>query len=111
MKDEPVVPPEIPPIDPYPEGWVEPKKVCSGECLTAYDIGLPEYGSMVAYGHPDCPLHGWGVFEIDDGFEAFKAGWAACCEMFGVGGHKGAFDYWEDTLRGLYDESVRSGPI
>ena len=33
---------------------------CNGICLTAADIGLPEYGNQVAYGHPDCPLHGDG---------------------------------------------------
>jgi hypothetical protein len=30
--------------------------VCSGECLTGSDIGLPS--SEVAYPHPDCLLHG-----------------------------------------------------
>lgn len=33
-------------------------KECNGICLTAADIGLGEYGSMVAYAHPDCPEHG-----------------------------------------------------
>lgn len=32
---------------------------CLG-CLTAYDIGLDEYGNMIAYPHPDCPVHGEG---------------------------------------------------
>jgi hypothetical protein len=32
---------------------------CNGICMTASDIGLPEYGNMVAYPHPDCPLHGY----------------------------------------------------
>lgn len=27
-------------------------------CMTASDIGLPEYGDVVAYAHPDCPEHG-----------------------------------------------------
>lgn len=31
---------------------------CNDICLTAADIGLGEYGDMVAYPHPDCPLHG-----------------------------------------------------
>lgn len=32
---------------------------CDGICLTAADIGLPEYGAQViAYAHPDCPEHG-----------------------------------------------------
>jgi hypothetical protein len=48
------------PIDPYPEDWVRPPDPpCSGECLTANDIGLPEYGTMIAYPHPDCPRHGY----------------------------------------------------
>lgn len=33
---------------------------CGGICLTADDIGLSEYGDMVAYAHPDCPVHGYG---------------------------------------------------
>lgn len=31
---------------------------CNGVCLTAGDIGVPEYGNVVAYAHPDCPEHG-----------------------------------------------------
>lgn len=31
---------------------------CNGLCMTAYDIGLEEYGSQIAYAHPDCPIHG-----------------------------------------------------
>lgn len=31
---------------------------CNGICMTAADIGLGEYGDMVAYAHPDCPEHG-----------------------------------------------------
>lgn len=31
---------------------------CNGICLTAADIGLGEYGDMIAYPHPDCPEHG-----------------------------------------------------
>lgn len=65
--NEPVVPSYIPPVDPWPEGWEpEPPGPCNGICLTAADIGLPEYGSMVAYGHPDCPKHGWGRIEEDE---------------------------------------------
>lgn len=30
---------------------------CNGICLTAADIGVPEYGG-IAYAHPDCPAHG-----------------------------------------------------
>jgi len=33
---------------------------CNGICLTASDIGLPEFhrSGEVAYAHPDCPVHG-----------------------------------------------------
>jgi hypothetical protein len=32
---------------------------CNGLCLTAADIGVPEYGgNMIAYAHPECPEHG-----------------------------------------------------
>lgn len=31
---------------------------CIGVCLSAYDIGVPEAGDMIAYAHPDCPAHG-----------------------------------------------------
>lgn len=31
---------------------------CSGECLTAADIGIAEWGGMIAYPHPMCPEHG-----------------------------------------------------
>lgn len=31
---------------------------CNGICMSAADIGLDEYGSMIAYPHPDCPEHG-----------------------------------------------------
>ena len=31
---------------------------CNGICLSAYDIGVPECGGMIAYAHPDCPAHG-----------------------------------------------------
>lgn len=36
------------------------KDECNGICLTAADIGLPEYSRTgeVAYAHPDCPEHG-----------------------------------------------------
>lgn len=30
---------------------------CNGICLSAADIGVPEY-SGIAYAHPDCPEHG-----------------------------------------------------
>jgi len=33
---------------------------CDGLCVSAADIGLPEY-NMIAYPHPGCPLHGGGV--------------------------------------------------
>lgn len=33
---------------------------CNGICMTASDIGLPEYGDTVAYAHPDCPEHSDG---------------------------------------------------
>lgn len=55
------VPPYVKPPDPWPEGWEMPSPgPCNGICITASDIGLPEYGSQVAYGHPDCELHGDG---------------------------------------------------
>lgn len=41
--------------------WSEEMTVdaeCNDICLYAGDIGLPEYGNVVAYAHPDCPLHG-----------------------------------------------------
>ncbi|QDN64396.1 hypothetical protein [Streptomyces sp. S1D4-14] len=31
---------------------------CNGICLSASDIGVGEYGDMIAYAHPDCPEHG-----------------------------------------------------
>ncbi len=31
---------------------------CNGICLTASDIGVGEYGDMIAYAHPDCEEHG-----------------------------------------------------
>lgn len=31
---------------------------CNGWCLSASDIGVGEYGDMIAYAHPDCPEHG-----------------------------------------------------
>lgn len=34
---------------------------CNGVCMFAADIGLPEYGDVVAYPHPDCPVHGDGA--------------------------------------------------
>jgi len=34
------------------------KEECNGICLYAADIGVPEAGDVVAYAHPDCPLHG-----------------------------------------------------
>lgn len=39
---------------------------CNGICLYAADIGLPEYGDVVAYTHPDCPEHGDPVPEDPD---------------------------------------------
>lgn len=35
-----------------------PLSECNGICLYAADIGLPEYGDVVAYAHPDCEEHG-----------------------------------------------------
>lgn len=65
--NEEVVPSYIPPIEPWPEGWEIPDPgPCSGDCLTAADVGVPEYGSLIAYPHPDCPLHGWGRIEEDE---------------------------------------------
>jgi hypothetical protein len=37
----------------------------NGLCLTAAELGLPEYGSMIAYPHPDCDLHEGGSPTID----------------------------------------------
>lgn len=31
---------------------------CNGICLSASDIGVGEYGDVIAYAHPDCPEHG-----------------------------------------------------
>jgi len=31
---------------------------CDFPCLSAYDIGVPEAGNVIAYAHPDCPEHG-----------------------------------------------------
>jgi hypothetical protein len=31
---------------------------CNGMCMTGADVGLPEYGHLIAYAHPDCPIHG-----------------------------------------------------
>ena len=41
---------------------------CNGICLTAADIGLPEFSRTgeVAYAHPDCPLHGDPIPEDSD---------------------------------------------
>ena len=39
---------------------------CNGICLSASDIGVGEYGSMIAYAHPDCPLHGDPQEEYED---------------------------------------------
>lgn len=36
----------------------EPPSPCPGLCVTAYDLGADEYGDMIAYAHPDCPVHG-----------------------------------------------------
>lgn len=38
---------------------------CNGICLSAADIGLPEY-SGIAYAHPDCPEHGDPMEEEPD---------------------------------------------
>lgn len=60
-------PPDIQPINPYPDDHVEPQPPpCSGDCLTAYDVGVPVAGNPVAYPHPDCPLHGWAHFDTTD---------------------------------------------
>lgn len=49
---------------PFPEGHhdgvhrePDPPE-CNEICMTASDIGLPEYGDMIAYPHPECPVHG-----------------------------------------------------
>ena len=41
---------------------------CNGICLTASDIGLPEFhrSGEVAYAHPDCPVHGDPIPEDSD---------------------------------------------
>ena len=39
---------------------------CNGICLTAWDIGIEEYGDMIAYAHPDCPAHGNPLYEEDE---------------------------------------------
>lgn len=41
---------------------------CNGICLSASDLGLPEYDrpGEVAHAHPDCPVHG---NPIPDSFE------------------------------------------
>lgn len=31
---------------------------CGFRCITAADVGLPEYEPAVAYADPDCPAHG-----------------------------------------------------
>lgn len=32
---------------------------CSGWCTTADDLGVSEYGDMIAYARSDCPAHGY----------------------------------------------------
>lgn len=60
------VPPHIPPCDPFPDGYVIPNPgPCSGLCLTGHDVGVPIPGT-IAYAHPDCPAHGWGLIEEDE---------------------------------------------
>jgi hypothetical protein len=39
---------------------------CSGVCMTGADVGVPEYGHLIAYAHPDCPLHGDDAIEIEE---------------------------------------------
>lgn len=39
---------------------------CNGWCLSASDIGVGEYGDMIAYAHPDCPEHGDPLEEYDE---------------------------------------------
>lgn len=70
-KMRPSYDPALVPVDPWPEGYVIPEPpLCSGECLTATDIGLGEYGSQIAYPHPDCPRHGIGLtYPGDDYFK------------------------------------------
>lgn len=31
---------------------------CNGLCVSAYDLGVGEYGDLVAHAHPTCPAHG-----------------------------------------------------
>lgn len=46
-------------IEPFGDEPVDlpPEDGCNGICVSAADIGLPEYGG-IAYPHPDCPEHG-----------------------------------------------------
>lgn len=46
----------IPPFSDRPVELPE-KDRCNGVCMSAADIGLPEYGGM-AYPDPECPEHG-----------------------------------------------------
>lgn len=31
---------------------------CNGLCVTATEVGLPEYGFGIVYAHPECSVHG-----------------------------------------------------
>ena len=53
----------ITPIDVLPQ---ETEECCNGICVTAGDLGLAEYGDIVAYPHPDCPEHGDPQEEYSD---------------------------------------------
>lgn len=46
---------------------------CNGICLSASDIGVGEYGDMIAYAHPDCPEHG-DPLEDDENTETCGGG-------------------------------------
>lgn len=48
-------------------------KECNGICLSASDIGVGEYGDMIAYAHPDCPEHG-DPLEDDENAETCGGG-------------------------------------
>lgn len=64
------------------------EKECNGICLSAADIGVPEAGDVIAYAHPDCPLHGDPQQEEPD------------AEVCGDG---------DESLRFVREEDVRQG--
>lgn len=48
------------PFPPLPREQPDDGPECSGICMTAEDIGLPEYGNTIACPHPECEKHGGG---------------------------------------------------